>query len=562
MNEDVLKLLKERYFLEDETKWEDLAKRISGIYPPSYELIKDMKFIPSSPTLMNANTKGKRKGTLSSCFPMGIKDSIEEIYESLKEVAIVTKYGGGVGLDMSVLRSSNEGIKTLNNRHSSGPLAFLDNFNSVLDTVSQGGVRRGAGACLLSIFHPQIYDYISAKKDYRTGRLKRFNLSVKIPSWFYEKLEKEPNSIMQVMNVTDNTVYNLKDENGKEITVKELWDAIIKQSHSSAEPGIFNSDIAYNQCTVTNVDKNVLMNPCSEFVNIPYSSCCLASFNLSKYIYYRKFDWEEYGKDVEIGIQFENEVIDQNIFPLKKIEEVTKKIRPIGIGVMGLAHALMKMHIPYSSKEAFEFTRQVLNYTTTKGMLVSIKLAKENGKAYPAFDKELFIKANSRFLSNPEDINQDVKIKDILNGLDKYGIYNSSITSVAPTGCVIEETKIITEEGIKTIKEIFKLNGIDINKLTDKKNKWFIPTKELKVLTIDGYKRILKLYINKKSSNILLKTKNTKLEATNNHKVLVKISDTEAVWKRVDELRIGEKILTKVVKNIHCSKVNKGNIFY
>lgn len=140
MSSAIQKLLKDRYYLDTENSWDDLAKRVSSIYEPAYIYIKQKIFIPSSPTLMNANTDGKRLGTLSSCFPMNLEDSIEGIYDSLKECAVVTKYGGGVGINFGELRSSSENVTTLD-RKSSGPVPFMKNFDAMLDGIQQGGVR-------------------------------------------------------------------------------------------------------------------------------------------------------------------------------------------------------------------------------------------------------------------------------------------------------------------------------------------------------------------------------------------------------------------------------------
>lgn len=140
MDQAIQKLLEERYYLADENTWEDIANRVSGIYPPIKEYILNKDFIPSTPTLMNCNTNGKRLGTLSSCFPMGIGDSIDGIFESIKECALVTKYGGGIGIDFSELRSSKEEVKSIS-RMSTGPLPFLKTFDTMLDSVQQGGAR-------------------------------------------------------------------------------------------------------------------------------------------------------------------------------------------------------------------------------------------------------------------------------------------------------------------------------------------------------------------------------------------------------------------------------------
>ena len=170
--------------------WEDLAKRVSAIYPPIYEDILNKKFLPSTPTLMNANTGGRKKGTLSSCFTMDIDDSIDDIFDALKEGAIVTKASGGVGYVFSKLRSSKEGIQTLSDRKSSGPIPFMRMFNSMLDGIQQGGVRRGAGMGQFDINHPNILDVIRLKNT--KGEMERLNLSIRVPDEFYIKLKNNP----------------------------------------------------------------------------------------------------------------------------------------------------------------------------------------------------------------------------------------------------------------------------------------------------------------------------------------------------------------------------------
>lgn len=569
----IQKLLQDRYFLSNEKSWNDIAKRVSTIYPKVYDLIKEMKFIPSSPTLMNAATDGERKGTLSSCFPMKlIDDSIDGIFDSLKEAAKVTKMGGGIGYDFSKLRSSKELVKSIN-RPSSGPLPFINQFNEMLNGIVQGGVRRGAGAGQLDIHHPNILDFIYAKGDYRKKTFSRFNFSIRIPDKFYKDLEIAPDKVHRVLSRTDNETYELTTFDGSKVTTKDLWDKIVYYAWMAAEPGLFNESIAYNQCTVTNLDKEVLMNPCcltgdmkiytdtgykaikeivsldknelkkvevlsynikkhrfetkvpkkawlakkqvliynihlrdgatikctgdhkfltasnewiearnlkrmwclqsyapeydyetchydliqrvdiqekledvyditipdnhnfivngivahnSEFVNIPYSSCNLGSLNLTKFIKYNKFDWDSYKEAVGTTTIFLDKVIDVNEFPLKKIEEITKKIRPIGLGVMGLAHLFYELGISYASMEAKDLTKKIINNTTLWSMKTSIELAKKYG-SYPIYDFKLFLKANKRF--NLENM-------ELFNNLQKYGVRNSCFTSIAPTGSI------------------------------------------------------------------------------------------------------------------------------
>lgn len=257
MTEPIFKLLKERYLLPDENSWDDLAERVSGIYPDIKEEIKQMKFIPSTPTLMNANTNGKRKGTLSSCFIMNIEDSITGIFDALKEGALVTKASGGVGYVFSNLRASTENVKAFN-RNSSGPIPFMMIFNSMLDGIQQGGTRRGAGMAQFSIDHPDILKVIRLKE--KEGTLERLNVSIRVTDKFYQELKNNPEKPHIVKNIENGLEFYLED-NGKVITVKDLWDEIVEKAWLSAEPGIFNSDIAYKQCTTTNISNVVASNP-------------------------------------------------------------------------------------------------------------------------------------------------------------------------------------------------------------------------------------------------------------------------------------------------------------
>lgn len=429
MNEGIYKLLKDRYFLEKETSWEDVANRVSALYPPIKEDIINMKFIPSTPTLTNANTKGERTGTLSSCFPMEIKDSIEGIFDAIKECAFITKSGGGVGYDFSKLRGSNEVIKSIN-RKSSGPLPFLNIFNSTLDGIRQGGVRRGAGMALLAIDHPQIIDFINAKKD--TSKFTRFNLSVKVNNKFYKTLRNNPDKIHEVKDKGGN-YYPLKNKDGKEVTVKDIWTMIMEQAWSTGEPGLFNEDIAKDRCTVTNLSDNVICNPCSEFTGIPYQSCNLASINLSKLVKNNKFDWQEFGELIKRATRYLNAVIDFNKFPLKDIKTITEATRPIGLGVMGLAHVLFKLGIPYNSKKAIKLTEEIVTYMTLKSMSESVELAKEI-EPYSVYDYTTFVESNKRFFDKKKV--REIDVEHLKNLIKRNGVRNSAFTSIAPTGSI------------------------------------------------------------------------------------------------------------------------------
>ncbi len=434
MNTDIEKLLKDRYFLKEERTWVDLVARVSSIYPDMYKDILLMDFIPSSPTLMNCNTNGERKGTLSSCFIMDIEDSLKSIFNSLTECALVTGKSGGVGYDFSVLRSSNEGVRSTGGKTSSGPLSFIDIFNSTLDGVQQGGSRRGAGMAMLSIEHPNILPFIEAKRKY--GAFERFNFSIKMTNKFYKNLLSKPDKPHRVQNVVSGEYYDLT-EDGKIVTIRELWNEIIDSAYNHAEPGIFNEDIAYNRCAVTNLSDHVFSNPCQEFIGIPYQACNLGSINVSDFIVFENnkfvFDWKRFEDTIVKSVHYLNAVIDNNKFPLQKIKEMTLKTRPIGLGIMGLSHLFYRLNIPYNSKDAIKLTRHIFQYLTLRAMQESVTLAKENG-AYDAFDYDTFIDANKRFFIKNEFKNID--IEQLIKDIKKYGIRNCAVTSIAPTGTI------------------------------------------------------------------------------------------------------------------------------
>jgi len=435
MESAIQKLLKERYYLEHENTWEDIALRVSSIYPPAFELINNKEFIPSTPTLMNANTQGLRKGTLSSCFTMDIHDSISGIFDALKEGALVSKAAGGVGYVFSKLRSSREEIKTIK-RTSSGPIPFMKIFNTMLEGVTQGGARKGAGMGQFDIDHPDILDVIRLKST--KGEMERLNLSIRIPDSFYEQLLKNPKSphIVYLMDGTPETLI----DNGKIVTVGAMWDEIVEYAWLCAEPGIFNKDIAHRQCTVTNLNNYVLSNPCQEFTNIPYASCNLGSMNLTKFVNDDgTFNWSKFVAAVRTSTRFLNNVIDANDFPLEVIKDVTLKVRPIGLGVMGFAHMLFMMRLPFNSLTATQLSDEIFSMLTLVSMDESAEIAKETGVTYPAFDKDLYMKANERFFNLSGTHNSNGKVQFVRQLQEKIlatGIANSCNTSLAPTGTI------------------------------------------------------------------------------------------------------------------------------
>ena len=460
MKDFVIKLLEERYFEDGEKTWDDIAKRVSYIHPDIYEYIRDMYYIPSSPTLMNAGAK-TRKGTFSSCFIMNIEDSIDGIFDALKEAAYVTRASGGIGYDFSKLRASTEVVKSTG-RTSGGPLSFIYMFDGMLEGVRQGGARRGAGMAQLSIYHPDILKFIDAKKD--ITKYNRFNFSIRIDDAFYNRLEKDPDGVHFVKNVGNSLEYALQDLDGATISVHNLWDRIIDNAYNFAEPGIFNISIAEDRCSVLDTDNYVSSNPCSEFTGIPYQSCSLGSINLEKLIEGKRFNWEKFDAIIIKSVNYLNAMIDKNNFPLEKIEKITKETRPIGLGIMGLATALYKKGVRYSSLKSKKFIEDICKYATIQGMVESVKLAKLHG-SYKSFNYDTFMKANERFFTSESF--KGIDVTQLKKDIKKYGIRNSAITSIAPTGTISFLAE--TSGGIEPIFALCYTRKIEVgNKIYEK----------------------------------------------------------------------------------------------
>ena len=426
-------ILQERYYLKNESSWSQVSKRLSGIYEPMLDYIKMRTFIPSTPTLMNLNTNGERRGTLSSCFIMGIEDSLTGIMESMTEAAIVTKMAGGVGYNFSKLRGSNENVSFFN-KNSGGPMAFIGIFDAVLDGVRQGGARRGAGMSMLSVYHPDILQFIDAKYS-DTKKYSRSNFSVYLDTDFYNTLRKTPDKLFRTKNVVDGKENILKDATGKNITYQDLWEKIIHNAWKSAEPGIFNGDIAADRCSCKQITRDVFCNPCSEYVHIPYTSCNLGSINLTHFITDKsEIDWSKLETAIEHATVYLNGIIDNNNYPIEKIRKATLAVRPIGLGMMGLAHLFYTLGMPYDSAAAQELTAKLSKFMTLISMRKSMELAKKNKKTYEYYDYATFMDANQRFFT--EDAFMGIDLVGLKRDIKDFGVYNSCFTSIAPTGTI------------------------------------------------------------------------------------------------------------------------------
>ena len=379
---------------------------ISEIEEKFYELLSNFKFLPNSPTLMNA---GRDLQQLSACYVLPVPDSIEGIYSSVKNMALIHKSGGGTGFSFSRLRPCGDFVKTTKGI-SSGPLSFMQVFDTSTDVVKQGGTRRGANMGILHYTHPDILEFINMKKT--PGVLENFNISVSVDKKFMNAVKN--NEEYELINPRNN-------EPVKKIKARDVWDKIIKGAWETGDPGIIIID-RINQ-TESNptpfLGQIESTNPCGEQPLLPYGACNLGSINLSKFVKEDKtdFDYEKLKNCVFTTTHFLDNVIDMNDYPIPEIEDMAKKTRRIGLGIMGWAESLVLLKIPYNSERALRKAEEVMKFINISCMNASEKLAEERG-IFPEWKNSIYDKEGSYYRYQ-----------------ESYP-RNSARTTIAPTGTI------------------------------------------------------------------------------------------------------------------------------
>lgn len=404
-----------------------------------YQILKDFKFLPGGRILAGAGTS--RQVTLFNCFAMGIiEDSMESIFENLKEGAITMQQGGGVGYDFSTLRPAGSrayGTGSI----ASGPVSFMHIWDAMCATILSTGARRGAMMATLRCDHPDIETFVTAKRT--PGALRHFNLSVLITDDFIRALEKDDDWLL-VFPVRESgsdqgeIVYRpwsgrmepVPCKIYRRIPARRLWDLIMRNTYDHAEPGVLFIDRINAMNNLGYMEVISTTNPCGEVPLPPYGACNLGSINLCAFVRnpYQasaSVDTERIKETVRIAVRFLDNVIDVSHFPLPQQKQVEKQTRRIGLGITGLADTLIMLNLRYDSEQARDLAAELMKIIAHTAYETSIDLAREKGP-FPCFQRDAF-------LSRPFIQHLPAKIRD---GIAKYGIRNSHLLAIAPTGTI------------------------------------------------------------------------------------------------------------------------------
>lgn len=341
----------------------------SGWETRFFEAMARLEFLPNSPTLMNA---GGPLGQLAACFVLPVEDSLDSIFQALHDAALIQQSGGGTGYDFSRLRPRGDGVFATGGI-ASGPVSFMRVFDSSIETIRQGGRRRGANMAVLHASHPDVELFVAAKRE--PGVLSNFNLSVAIPDAFVEAVRT--GSAWELRNPRDGTPVRPIDANA-------LLDAIAASAWETGDPGLVFLDRINRDNPTPALGEITATNPCGEVPLLPYEACMLGSIDVSKYTRPAGMDWERLAACCALGVRFLDDCLEASRFPVARIGEIVRANRKIGLGVMGFADALIELRIPYDGEDAARFAEEVMGFVSRHAREASQELGRERG-AFPNF---------------------------------------------------------------------------------------------------------------------------------------------------------------------------------
>jgi ribonucleoside-diphosphate reductase alpha chain len=415
-----------------EAKYGASPAQVKQWHKTYYDLMRQLVFLPNSPALMNAG----RRGMLSACFVLPIEDSIEGIFETIKQTALIQKAGGGTGFSLDKLRPTGDLVASSGGT-TSGPISFWRVFSQTTDAIQQGAFRRGANMGMMSIGHPDILKFLHAKQNLKA--FTNFNISVKITDDWMKTLAKSPNALhvvenprtqqryllprgLDIANYTIDNLYKLTGKSplpagrrGRFYSVSDIWKMIVKCAHKTGEPGVAFIDRINRDNPTPSLGRIEATNPCGEQPLLPYEACTLGSINLVKFVTTDqrkpKMNWPALAETVKLAVRFLDNIIDVCDYPVKNTIQIAQANRKIGLGVMGFADCLFLLGIPYDSQQGIKFGETVSKFINENARQASSTLADSRGP-FPNWNDSIWRTERNK------------KVR------------NAAITCVAPTGTI------------------------------------------------------------------------------------------------------------------------------
>lgn len=339
-----------------------------------FAAMAELKFLPNSPTLMNAGTSRQQ---LAACFVLPVEDSMESILGAVRDMALIHQSGGGTGFTFTHLRPKNDPVRTTGGV-ASGPVSFMRIFDTTTEVLKQGGRRRGANMGILNYDHPDILEFIRAKATF--DAFTHFNLSVAVTDAFMEKVAQDDS--YPLINPRTGQATQI-------VRAREVFAEICQQALETGDPGLIFLDAINRANPLPDLGRLEATNPCGEQPLLPYEACNLGSINLTRLVRNSELDWQELDRLVRLGVTFLDNVIDQSHYPLHQIDALTRANRKIGLGVMGLADMFILLGIPYDSPEALEFAEKLMARIQAAAIAQSEALARERGP-FPNFTRSVW----------------------------------------------------------------------------------------------------------------------------------------------------------------------------